>query len=111
MLTPATAQNVLAIFEDIRLASSVDVAPKSRKEYLAKLFGSLLRISTRRLTAVDPKPATNQGFGYVHPSSKTGAMEDTSLWQNDEIFSDLRPDNRSDTCRLLEESIDEFVSQ
>jgi hypothetical protein len=101
----------LAIFEDIRLVSSVDAAPKSRKEYLAKLFGILLRISTRRMLSVNPGQVTEQGNDHIASRSRIDASDNNFFGQTDGMSANLQHMDGWYSQRLLEQSIDEFVSQ
>lgn len=111
-LTPTTAQSIIAIFEDIYRASSVGAVPGSRKLYLAKLFGSLLRISARRLKAASigaesghPNDASSDAKKTNPPASWVG------LGMGDETSMDLQSAHGSEDLRQLEAFIDDYVLQ
>lgn len=110
LLAQPVAKSIMAIFEDIHLASSLNVATGSRKEYLAKLFGSLLRIS-RRSIAVKPFTASGLDDGSVALPSRTETSDDIPRWHDDAPLASLQCGDDLEAQRLLEASIDDFVSQ
>jgi len=110
MLTPSTAQSILAIFEGIRLASSIDAAPRSRKEYLARLFAGLLKISTSKLSSVNEEFIPDQANDSLAVQSTGEIVHDTTMGGNG-LHTILRPVVDDVDQRLLEQSIDEFISQ
>lgn len=74
MLSPATAKGVLAMFQEIYKQSSVGASVGTRKHYLAKLFGNLLRISATRL------------------AEKAGSSSSDGGWDNRNIVPAAVPD-------------------
>jgi hypothetical protein len=88
MLTPAIAQSVMSMFEEIHLASLVDVGTGSRKEYLAKLFGSLFRISATRCNSGTRAPTTQPDYdAFGLPS--TGSVDNMAQGSDDFPGPDL----------------------
>lgn len=88
MLTPAIAQSVMSTFEEIHLASLVDVGTGSRKEYLAKLFGSLFRISATRRNSGSTAPATQPDYDAFGLQS-TGSFDNMARRMDDFPGPDL----------------------
>jgi len=111
MLTPATAQYVMAIFQDIHAASSVAIVARGRKQYLAQLFSSLLRISAQRLKAVVADSASALSAGGMVGTLRPDTLVDRSQWQFDELVLGQQPFSDVNAQRLFERSIDDFFSQ
>lgn len=82
MLTPAIAQSVMSMFEEIHQASLVDVGTGSRKEYLAKLFGSLFRISSTRCNSGTTAPSIQPDQDAFDLSS-TGSVDNMAQRSGD----------------------------
>lgn len=104
MLTPTIAQGIMSIFEDIHLACLVDVGKGNRKEYLAKLFGSLLRLSASRLTAASSGPigGLHQDAGPSGTDMQTNLAQwqETAMSSRINVLPGLEPDATLSTDEL-----------
>lgn len=109
MLTPATAEGVMAMFEEIRLASSVNAAAGSRKVYLAKLFATLLRISAGRSTAVETASGNEMNLDPSGPS-KTDIASNIAQWQEHGFSVDSNASLNAQADALFSTSLDGFAS-
>jgi hypothetical protein len=119
----------MSIFEEIYRSSRTCTAAGSRKRYLARLFGRLIRIATGRLAArethmndfhqqanvaaetsdLNHATAMNKSTATAYESEPSYAFDQWTGGQESGLL-DLQPIQATEDQRQLEQILDEYVS-
>jgi hypothetical protein len=111
----------MSIFEEIYRSSRTCTAAGSRKRYLARLFGRLIRIATGRLAARETH--MNDFHQQAKVAAETSDLNHATAYESEPSYAfdqwtggqesgllDLQPIQATEDQRQLEQILDEYVS-